>query len=87
MEITISIPKRIENALLKRAEDSGQDIRTVVEHIVEISVETEDSQESKQRFKSLLSGLRNGGNVPGADEIAQEVETVREQRYSRKNED
>ena len=41
MEITISLPKKVENALLKKAEASGQDIRSVVEQIIEVSVEPE----------------------------------------------
>ncbi len=39
MEITISLPKNVETALLKKAEETGKDLRTVVEHIIEISVE------------------------------------------------
>lgn len=41
MEITISLPKNVESALLKKAEETGKDLKTVVEHIIEISVEPE----------------------------------------------
>lgn len=43
--------------------------------------------EPKQRFRTLLSTLREAENPPTLEEITREVESVREERYSGKHED
>lgn len=62
MEITISVPKNIENALIKKAEESGQDIRSVVEHIVEISVEPEAALASNADFERNMLLFAEGSD-------------------------
>lgn len=65
MEITISLPEKVENALLKQAEDTGQDLKTVVEHIIEISVEPQFRLEHKPDFeKDILTFADGTENIP-----------------------
>ena len=65
MDITITLPKEVENALLKKAEKSGQDIKTFVEKIVEISVEPEiRSLESADFEGDMLAFSEGTENVP-----------------------
>lgn len=60
MEITISLPEKVERALLKQAVDSGQDIKTVVEHIIEISVEPQFRLEQNQDFENDMLAFAEG---------------------------
>ncbi len=60
MEITISLPKKIENALLKKAEASGQDIKTVVEQIIEISVEPPSRATVNPNFERDMLAFADG---------------------------
>lgn len=65
MEITISLPERVESALLKKAKASGQDIKTVVEQIVEVSVEPEIVSRNSSDFENDLLALAEGTeNMP-----------------------
>lgn len=65
MEITISLPEKVESALLKQAEDSGQDLKTIVEHIIEISVEPQFRLEYEQDFeKDMLAFAEGMENIP-----------------------
>lgn len=65
MEITISLPPSVENALLKKAKASGQDIKTVVEHIIEISIEPGVSPVSDSEFeKDMLAFAEGTENIP-----------------------
>ncbi len=41
----------------------------------------------KERFRALLSKMRSSGPTPSLDEIAKEVESVRNELHTRKNED
>ena len=43
--------------------------------------------EPKERFKSLLSRLRNSSSAPNSEEIINEIESVRSERLSRRHED
>ena len=60
MEITISLPKKVENALLKKAEASGQDIKTVVERIIEISVEPQFPPANNPDFENDMLAFADG---------------------------
>ena len=65
MDITITLPKEVENALLKKAEASGQDIKTVVEHIVQISVEPEVRSAYDSDFENDMLAFAEGTeNIP-----------------------
>ncbi len=70
MEITIFLPKKVENALLKKAADSGQDIKTVVEQIVEISVESQsqsiNNSDLENDMLSFADGTDNVPSFPGS---------------------
>ena len=60
MEITISLPKKVENALLKKAENSGTDIRAVVEKIIEVSVEPDLLPVNDAEFSKDMLGFAEG---------------------------
>lgn len=49
MEITIDLPKEFANALTKKAAESGQDVKTIVERIVETNLMSEINGDVEDR--------------------------------------
>ncbi len=67
MEITITLPRKFENVLNRKAAESGQDVQTLVKRIVEINLlpEITESAENQADFESdMLSLADDTAKIP-----------------------
>lgn len=62
MEITITLPRKFEKVLNRKATESGQDVSTLVKQIVEINLlpEINGSAENQADFESDMLSFADG---------------------------
>jgi len=68
MEITITLPRKFENVLNRKAAESGQDVQTLVKQIIEINLlpEINESAENQADFESDMLSFADdtAANIP-----------------------